>query len=109
MMMTVISTKHIFVVVAKSFRMDKTYSRQHQKFVEKENISLNFSVQKRQLIISGSKSLVNFMSKNSEMVNQLYDLMLNKESQEGDFLYETFKPELLLKLTGLGMFLIRIS
>ena len=25
--------------------------------------------------------------------------MLNKESQEGDFLYETFKPELLPKLT----------
>ena len=89
----------IGVVVAKSFRMDKTYSRQHQKFVEKENISLNFFVQKRQLIISGSKSLVNFMSKNSEMVNQLYDLMLNKESQEGDFVYETFKPELLPKLT----------
>ena len=31
--------------------------------------------------------------------------MLNKEKQEGDFLYETFKPELLPKLTGLGMFL----
>ena len=44
-------------------------------------------------------ALVIFMSKNSEMVKQLCDLMLNKESQEGDYVYETFKPELLPKLT----------
>ena len=39
------------------------------------NLSLNFSVHNCQLVISGSKSLVNFMSKNSEMdCNQLYDM-----------------------------------
>ena len=90
--------------------MDKTYSRQHKKFVENDNLSLNFSVHNRQLVISGSKSLVNFMSKNSEMdCNQLYDMMLNKESQETDFVYETFKPELLSEILEWGMFLIRIS
>ena len=79
--------------------MDKTYSRKHQKFVEKKNLSLNFSVHNRQLIISGSKSLVNLISKSSEMVNQFHYLMLNNESHEDDFVYETFKPELLPKLT----------
>ena len=74
--------------------------KQIRKFVEKENLTLNISVQDRQLVVSGSKSLVAFLAENPESVQHLYDKILNKESDEADSVFETFKPGVLPKLTA---------
>ena len=64
--------------------MDKTFTKQLKKFVEKDNLSLNISVQNRQLVVSGSKSLVDILAENPECVQQLYDKILHKESDQKD-------------------------
>ena len=80
--------------------MNKTFRNQLKKFVEKENLSLNISVQDRQIVVSGSKTLVDFLSDNPESVQGLYDKILNKERTEADSVFETFKPGVLPKLTA---------
>ena len=80
--------------------MDKTFTKQLKKFVENENLSLNISVQDRQLVVSGSKSLVDFLAEDPEIVQQLYDKILHKDSEQKDYIFESYKPGVLPKLTA---------
>ena len=80
--------------------MDKTFTKQLKKFVENDNLSLNISVQDRQLVVSGSKSLVDIFAENPEFGKQLYDRILLKESDQKDCIFETYKPGVLPKLTA---------
>ena len=80
--------------------MDKTFKKQLKKFVENENLSLNISVQDRQLVVSGSKSLVDFLAEDPEIVQQLYDKILHKDSDQEDYIFESYNPGILPKLTA---------
>ena len=80
--------------------MDKTFTKQLKKFVENDNLSLNISVQDRQLVVSGSKSLVDIFAENPEFGKQLYERILHKESDQKDCIFETYNPGVLPKLTA---------
>ena len=80
--------------------MEKTFTKQIKKFVEKENLSLNISVQDRQLVVCGSKSLVDFYAEHPESLQHIFDKMLHKENDPDDSIFKTFKPDVLPKLTA---------
>ena len=81
--------------------MDKTFSKQHKKFVEdKKNLSLNISMKGRLLSVSGSGPLVDFATQNPEIFKPIYDLIMSKdEENDENIVYKTYRPCFLPKLT----------